>query len=189
METLTDLPWWLPTMLIVIGGYLAYNGNRKQDAKMRGIGGAVLVLAVGLMLVSYFLDSPMETVSKRSKQLVESVVKRDWQTMSSLLEKDASLLVYQGRDNIVAGAKASVDVVGLKSAYVLSVVAEPRGPRSFQVQMSCLSDQDRTGRATQTNWELVWVQTAEGWLVSEIRPLGGAGASPEDIGREMVRTR
>jgi hypothetical protein len=190
MQMLMDVPWWLPTILIVVGGYLAYDGNRRQDAKLRNVGLVVVLIAAGLTLVSYLADTPTEVVGKRTHQLVDAVENRDWPAFTKLLDAQVNLGPYQGRDMLVAGAKASVDAAGLKWANVLSMNVEPRGPKSFTVRMNCLSDQQRTARPVPSDWELTWIQTPEGWVVSEIKPLGsGAGASPEAIQREMVRAR
>lgn len=188
LDTLMDLPWWLPTTLIAVGGYLAYDGNRRQDGKLRTVGLLVIMVATALMGVSYAFDTPREKVTAGTRRTVDAIEKRDWATFTSLLDPQVGLAFYQGRDALVAGAKASTDAVGLRWANIVTLNVEPRGPRSFTVRMTCLSDQDRTGRPVSTDWELTWADTPQsGWVITEITPLGGSGAGPEAIEREMVR--
>src|SRR4051812_12349549 len=108
---LFDTPWWLPTLLVGVGIVLFWNGNRRQETKLRNIGLLLVAAAAGMMAVSYLVDTPLEKAVKQTKLLVNSVETSDWTAMRSILGANTQLsvlggpAVYESRDEIVDAAK------------------------------------------------------------------------------------
>jgi hypothetical protein len=171
---LFDAPWWLPTFLAGIGIYLFWTGNRRSEAKVRNAGLALLAAAIGVMLLSYFVDTPVEKAVKRSKALVYSVEKRDWATMKATLDPTVSLSVmgaqqlYVNRDELIHAAQKGVDQYGVKNIRVLSTTPEETGSL-ITITMTVMSEQDFTqGYPITTNWQFEWQQTGKEWSLVRI---------------------
>src|SRR5438477_1082041 len=128
-ELLFHTPWWLPASLIFVGVVLFWTGNRNGEGRVRNTGLLVLLAAILLMAVSYFVDTPLERAVRQSKALVASVQQRDWNRMKSILDPHTSVTVlnsfdvYNNRDQILAGAQDAVDHFGLKNVLITSTEA------------------------------------------------------------------
>src|SRR5437762_12188710 len=90
-DLLFDAPWWLPTGLAAMGIFLFWTGNRRQEAKVRNAGFGLILAAIAVVLLSYFVDTDVEKAVKRSKTLVYSVEKHDWATLRATLDPNVSL--------------------------------------------------------------------------------------------------
>src|SRR5690349_6550710 len=123
-EFLFHTPWWAPTALFFLGGFVFYSGNKRQERMTRNVGSAITVLAIALALVSYFVDTPIEKCTKRSKQLIYAVASRDWPKAESLLDPHCTLSVfnaltlYHNRDEMMKGAKAGMDRYDIKNVRI-----------------------------------------------------------------------
>ncbi|MEA2710278.1 MAG: hypothetical protein QOF78_2879 [Phycisphaerales bacterium] len=191
---LFDAPWWLPTTLAFLGIALFWNGNRRRETKVRNAG-LLFVLAAGLvLLVSHFVDTDVEKVTKQSKQLVYSVEKRDWATLKTILDPLTSLHVLGGaaevygtRDEIIAGAKKAVDQYGLKNVRILSTTPE-QTDTVINVTMTIMSEQEFTGgRPITTTWQFEWQQSGETWSLSRITNIKIGNMQGENAGRQFPR--
>src|SRR5213076_1165446 len=109
-----------------------------------------------LSLMSYFIDTDIEKVDKRTKLLVTSVNTRDWKTFESLLDPRIHFDRYESRDALVEGAKLTVDRIGLKSAKVTSMAAK-QDPLEITVDLDAISVQEATmDRPVPTSWRFEW---------------------------------
>src|SRR5437868_997147 len=88
---LFDTPWWLPTLLAGVGIVLFWNGNRRQETRLRNIGMALMGAAVLVCAISYLVDTDLEKCVKQSKQLAHDVEKQDWAGMKSMLDANATV--------------------------------------------------------------------------------------------------
>ena len=90
---LFETPWWLLVLFGGTGIYLLVSGNKCLHRPTRNAGFALIALAAGLTLVSWFVETDQEQVEKRSRQFVQAVEKEDWKTFQSLMQPDATLSV------------------------------------------------------------------------------------------------
>jgi hypothetical protein len=168
---LFDTPWWLLLLLLVAGAALWWSGNNRRDKTLRRVGLGVVLAGVVLAVVSWYFDTDVESVSKRTRQIVQAVDKRDWNTFSSLLDQRTSLPpTFNNRDKIVEGARRAADAIGLRSVRVFRLEAQKKDT-VIQVNFNVISEQDRGGGTTFTNWQFDWQNFGNGWKLDRITPV------------------
>jgi hypothetical protein len=187
-DLLFDTSWWLLVLLICGGIGIWYVGNTRLDAKIKWAGLAVLLLGIALALLSYFVDTDKEIVTKRTRQLVTSVVDRNWDAFASLLDPNTSFAnAYRNRGQIVDGAKKTVDLIGLKSASITSVEVT-QNDSVITVNLNAMSTQDATmDRPLPSSWRFDWQNTGSGWKLAEIEPLDGSQVKKDEILGRLAR--
>ena len=186
-DLLFDVPWWIPTVLIVVGVALAVSGNRRQISKTRNIGVAMIALAIGWSVMSYLVDTPKEKCQRQTRQFVQSVVDRDWKTFANLLAPDVQFQFagnpweIEGRDTLEQDVKTDVESIGLKSVNVTHVQAA-QNDRGITISIDVLSTQTETlERPLDSEWEMEWHWSGERWLLHDIRAVQVANLSADQI--------
>jgi hypothetical protein len=185
---LFETPWWLPTVVVVIGTVVFYTANKRREGKLRNAGLAVAALGVGLAVLSYFVDTDQERAVKRTRQLVASFEKKDWTTMRSLLHPRVSLgianvpmTLYNDRDQIVARAQDAAERYGFQSVNITSIDAR-QDQTLITVSLGVLSIQEQTaGRPIPSTWEFDWLESADGWSLYKIRAIQVANQQADQI--------
>jgi hypothetical protein len=172
-EMLFHTPWWLPTLIAGVGVVVFITGNRRTESRVRTAGLGIILLAILLAAVSYFVDTPLETAERRSNELVKAFEKADWPKMTSILDRSAVVKVldrniYTSRDDIIEAAKKAHQKYGFKSANVLSSSAT-QADTVITVNLTLLTEQDALGRTLNSRWEFEWQNTADGWMLVEVR--------------------
>ncbi len=154
-EWIANPSWYIVLVLALVGAGLLWQGNirQKKNLKLAGLGVAVLAMIIGAM--SYFLESPTEIVTRKTKELARSVDTRDWSAFEKLLDPKVRFWTYNGRDAMVAGASKSAEQVGVKNITV-SGVGVKHEPGVYIVDFSAVADVDVTGRRFPTNWRFYW---------------------------------
>ena len=185
---LFETPWWLPTVVIGVGAVIFYTANKRGEKKLRAAGLVVAALGVGLALVSQFVDTDEERAVKRTKQLVDSFEKKDWERMRGLLHPRVTLgianvpvTLYNDRDQIVARAQDAAERYGVQSITVTSLDAR-QDQTLITVSLTAYSVQEHTGgRPINSTWEFDWLQGADGWALYKIRAISVANQQAEQI--------
>jgi hypothetical protein len=192
---LFDTPWWLPTLLAGVGVILFWNGNRRQEVRLRNIGMLLMGAAVVLCTVSYFVDTDLEKCIKRSKQFAHDVEKQDWTDLKPMLDTNATVdvingpLIYTSRDAIVDGAKAAVDRYGVKNVRILSTESEQTSS-IITVRLAVLSDHDNAGVGTiNTGWQFEWRKLDGQWAIVHITNLKIGNQSGDAAGVHFPKPR
>jgi hypothetical protein len=192
---LFDAPWWLPTLLAFLGIALFWNGNRRQESKVRNAGLLFVLAAVLVLAVSHFVDTDLEKATKQSKDLVYAVEKRDWTTLGTILDPLTSLTVldsfqlYGTRPQIVDAAQRAVDEHGLKNVRILSVTPE-QTDTLINITMTIMSEQQATGgRPITTTWQFEWQQSGDTWALVRIINLSIGNLRGDQAARQFPRPR
>jgi hypothetical protein len=169
-------PWWLPAIIVAVGVALWFSGNRRTDKTLKRVGLGVLLVGVALAMVSYFVETKVERVTRRSRELVKSIVDRDWKKTESFLDPKAgfkaetalfSLPLLRNRDEILATAKQRVDQVNVTAATVTHIEVQDNGPL-LTASLTVFSTQERAGGLNRTDWQLAWEKTGDDWVVTDI---------------------
>jgi hypothetical protein len=186
-----DTPYWILGALAIVGVALFVMGNNRTDTQMRNIGLGVVAVGILMFLVSWIVDTSEEKCLKRTRQLVEAVEKRDWDTFNSLVLPRCRLTImnvpgvslYRNREEMLEGAKAGVEQYDLKTARIFS--SEVRSnPDYIAVDISVFSTQGQgIVQNLRTDWELDWQETENGWMCSEIIAKQIANQSGERVRR------
>jgi len=186
-DLLFDVPWWLPTLLAIIGIALLVSGNRRQKPRMREAGFALLGVAIAWAVVSYLVDTPKEICIKNTRRLVQSAVERNWSTFDGLMDRgvdfrfSGSSWEIKGRDALDAAFRADMNKIGLKSAHITHTEASENG-ETITVTMKVWSVQDITlDRPVDSAWQLDWRQSGGRWYLHEIRAVEVSGMAPEQV--------
>ncbi len=186
-------PWWLPTLLIGVGAVLFWNGNRRQESRVRNAGLLFVAVAVVLVTVSYLVDTDLEKATKQTKQLVRDVEERNWSDFKSILDPLASLQVfnagaiYNSRDEIVAGGQRAVDRYGVKNVRILSTTSE-QNDTLITITMTIYSEHEATmGHPITSTWQFEWQQTGDNWALSRIINVKIGNLSANQAGSQFPR--
>lgn len=189
---MTDLifatPWWLLGTLIVVGGVIFWSGNKRQQDTPRKIGIALIVLAILLKTLDFFVETDKEKVTRHTNELVTAVQKRDWPTFSSLMDDDVSLGTSNGticpnRDALVKLAKTDVENHNLAnlSAKVTAIQQDAIG---ITVDLDAFSEvSDSLGYSVPSSWKLTWDKTGNDWHLHEVTCLTIGNDNVNSIGQ------
>lgn len=192
-EMLFDPPWYLPAAIAVLGVYLFIRGNRRQDAKIRAVGGGVVLLAAALFVVGRVMDTDREIAENRSRQVVDAVEKHDWDALRSLLDPKSSVAtpngaVYSNRDLILTGAQLATEQYGVKNIRILSLTSR-QDDTLITVDIDVLSDQGFTGQPFPSSWQFEWQDLSGGWTLMRIVCLKIGNETGPDVGRQFPQAR
>jgi hypothetical protein len=173
IDLLFDQPWWLPTTIIIVGVALFISGNRRQVTRLRNSGAALVLAAVLLMLISFFVETDKEKCLRQTHELVNAVVAGDWTHFTSLLDPKVRLgimstTIYANRQDLLKGAQDGTQKYGLKAVHVLSIDAK-QTQSLITVDMKVITEQDfAEGHPLPSSWELEWQQTDSGWKMDRL---------------------
>jgi hypothetical protein len=194
-DLLFDVPWWIPTLLAVIGIALFLRGNAQQKSNVRTMGLAVFALAVGWFLLSYFVDTDKEKAQKGTKVLLQSVVDGDWTKFQSLLTPQASVTVLgqsagiTGAEEVKQMAKTGAETIHLTGASMRSSETEQDGA-FIQVKAQIVSIEEFPQAPTMpSTWQFTWENTPGGWRVREIQLIKLHDLTPDQMKQVMPKGR
>lgn len=192
-EWLFNAPLWLPICLTGIGLVLLYFGNLRREKPTMRLGLGLLVVAGLLALLGWLVTTDREAVELQTRRLVQSVRDRDFTTLASLMDEDVQLkavvTLYRGRGELVAGAQATLDRIGLRSVTILGMELQPAVGRRFEVFINALSEQDIAPYPMTTSWRIDFEPREQQWKVVTVEALVGRDGrvTPERIRERMVK--
>jgi hypothetical protein len=184
-DLLLDVPWWLFLSLAIIGGIVGYTGVTKRQKGSMYAGLLLILMALSLKAVSYFVETDKQICARQTAELVTCVQKRDWATFDSLLEDDVVLgtsaaPLVTGHRQLVDAAKEDTDRYKLTgvSARVSNVQQDATG---VIVDINASSDQTVLPGMSATvpsGWKLTWEKVGRQWMLHEITctKIGNSGA-------------
>jgi hypothetical protein len=190
-DLLLAVPWWLFISLIVVGVIVFWSGNNRGQKGPRLVGIALVLVALGLKTLSYFVETDKEKVERQTLELVQAVQKRDWSKFESLLDPDASLgtsigSIYPNSKALVDGAKYNCERYSLTnvSARVTGVQQDDAG---ITVDIDATSDQASSPYAIPSSWKLVWDHTGKEWRLHELIWLRLGNEKPDQMGHLLAK--
>jgi hypothetical protein len=188
MHDLLSPPWWLSVLVLIVGVILFYFGNANRKSAIRLAGAVVLLLAVVMFLLGYFVETDLEKTRRLTRELVAAVPAKNWVEMGSLLDPDATLAVasgqpiFSGRDNLIQGAKADTDRWTVKSVAISSIKSTQDGSGNILVDIDTFAEADNPmGQKVPSSWRFTWDKTGDEWHVHKIECTKLAGSSAADI--------
>ncbi len=192
VDLIFDQPWWLPTSIIILGIALFISGNRRQMLRLRNSGAALVIAALALILISFFVETDKEKCLRQTHELVNSVVANDWNKFTSLLDSHVSLglvstTIYTNQQQLLQGAQDGTQKYGLKAVHVLSIKAK-QTQFLITVDMNVMTEQDFTqGRPLPSNWELEWNRTDSGWKLDRLTCLRIDDLNLDEMNRQFPK--
>ncbi|HEY2588259.1 MAG TPA: DUF4440 domain-containing protein [Tepidisphaeraceae bacterium] len=187
-DLLFNVPWYLPTLLAIIGLALFVRGNRRQKPPVRTAGVAVIGLAILWGVVSYLVDTPKEICERQTREYVRAVADQDWKTFDRLMEPGVKFTAaangnweIAGRDTWAQDVKSGAQQIGLKSVVISDLRVAESGD-TITTTIRVYSTQDLTmDRPVDSDWELDWRPAGDKWLLHELRALRVTGASLDQV--------
>ena len=182
-DYLFDTPWWLPSSIAVVGAVVFSAANKRREFRLRTVGLLVVLLAVVLGVVSYFVDTALERAEKQTRAIVDAFEDKDWPKFRALLDRNTSLgilngaTLFRGNDQITEKASAASDRHGFRAVNVTSMQSR-QDQTLITVTIGLVSTQDMTAmRPVTSTWEFDYVESADGWHLNEVRAV--------EIGRQQ----
>jgi hypothetical protein len=192
-DLLFDTPWWLPVLIVAIGAFVFVSGNRNQQARTRNAGAGIIFLAVVIILLTIFVDTPKKIARRESAQLVQDAVSGNWTHFKTLLEADVTLRMlgssplYAGAGELTAGAQAGTERVHLKEAHIRSLQVAESGSL-VTTTMQILSEQDDPAAPMiDSSWQFDFEKTGNDWRIHEIRAVQIGQMSGDDAEQFMPK--
>lgn len=185
-----DPPIVILIALAVLGVALLFVSGRFAQKRIALVGAAVLLLAVGWLVVSEVVRTDTERALERTHAIVEATEDRDWQTFASLLDPKTGLPgKFANRDEFVAGAELTIDTIGLKTAGISSATVDDTEPGALLVDTTVYSTQSIDGgRPVKTAWRFRYVQTDAGLILERIESLPTSDAQGVDVNDFISRS-
>jgi len=187
-DLLFETPWYLPTLLVLVGITLFVIGNARVEARTRNWGLAVIGLAIVLMLVSWMVQTPKERAVEQTRQIVDAFEKRDWTKCASLLPQRVTVGLanypkakYGTKDELVKAAKTATDRDDYTAIHNLSINAQ-QNETQIAVYLDVISTQKITGgRPLTSSWEFDYTEAADGWGLDRITALRIANRPVDEV--------
>jgi len=188
VEIFFDLPWFIPAAVAIAGIAVFLWANARLRKRERTIGLGMVGLALLMTIVSYLIDTPRETVEKRTRMFVAAVVAKDGSAIGNLLASNAMAFAWDKQD-IIDGAMHYAEATGLSGARLLSLQGVKEGNALFSY-MTVWSQHTGTTSLPITDlnsqWKLEWIEEGDKWLIIEIVPLQIGQVSREAIERSYL---
>lgn len=169
------IPWWLFGGLIIVGLIVAWTGIKQRQKGPMYVGAVLILLAIGLKALSYFVETDKEKCEKQTIALVQSVEKKDWVKFESLLDDDVSLGTSAG--TLFANRKELIDGVETDSAkydpkdFTMSIAHSDQDPTGVTVDVDVAAQATfmmGMGTRVPTSWKLQWQREGKDWKLHEI---------------------
>lgn len=185
-DLLFSVPWYLPTLLAIVGLAVFVSGNRRQNPRVRTTGFALIGVAILWAVVSYLVETPKEICERQTRQYVRSVVERDWTTFNKLMEPDVrftdgSNWQINGRQTWADDVKTGADQIGLKGASITSLNVEESGAIVITTITVYSTQELAMDRPVDSEWQLEWRNSGGQWLLHELKPLRVSGTSLDQV--------
>ena len=167
-------PWWLPTLILIVGAVVFYVANNRQEVRTRAVGLAIACVGLLLALVSYAVDTDLEKAEKHTKQVVKAVDAKDWDKLKTLLDPSTSVgilnavTLYRGPDHIATKAREASERYGFQSVNVTGMTSR-QDQTLITIGIGVVSIQDAVGAPITSRWEFDYLQAQGGWYLNEIR--------------------
>jgi hypothetical protein len=189
-DLLFAVPWWLFISLIAAGCIVFWSGNNRNQNGPRMVGIGLVVIALLLKGISFFVETDKEKCERQTNELVKAVQSRDWSKFGSLLDPDVSLdtsvgSIFANSLALVDGAKADCERYNLTnlSARVTDVQQDATG---VTVDIDASSEMTASmGYSVPSSWKLIWDRTGKDWKLHEITCLRIGQEKPEQMAREI----
>ena len=88
VDLFADPPWYLPVLVALFAIVLLFQGNARQNARLKYVGVALAALAVVIIALGYFLESDREAVVRETREIIAAVNNRNWKDFSAHLDPE-----------------------------------------------------------------------------------------------------
>lgn len=179
LDYLFDVPWWLPTMLISVGGIVAFTGMQRLEKKVIRGGAAILLAGVLVGMISYFVDTDVEKAVRRTQQLVASASSKDWTTFQSLIDPQTSVYSLKGPTEVTAAAREMAERFNVDKARITGTEVTQK---DTVIVVSIRVYSEQRGMSALSDWRLEFQNQGLGWILYNVSAL-----SNEQINADRIR--
>jgi hypothetical protein len=173
MDYLLHMPWWVATLIAIVGLWLLVVGNRRSDKTLGRVGAAVLIAAVALGILGFFYLTPLQKAEARTKAIIHDVEQKNWTDLRSLLDDQTVVqavghVMAAGRDECVARVQKADDFYGVKSIWIMSTDGM-QTDTLITITVTVMSQQDYTGgQGVESTWQLDFQENESRWELEKI---------------------
>ena len=160
--------------IVAIGLFVFVTGNRNQQTQTRNAGAGIIFLAMLIVLLTIFVDTPKKIARRESAQLVQDAVNGNWTHFKTLLEAGVTLARPAHRrctptpTNSPPVARAGTERVHLKEAHIRSLQVTESGSL-VTTTLQILSEQDDPAAPMiDSSWQFDFQKTGNDWRIHEI---------------------
>lgn len=194
-DLLFDAPWWLPVAIGALGVFLFVSGNRRQQSAIQNAGAALFGLAILIVLLTNFVDTPKKIARRESESLVQAAVAGDWTKFNGLLAANADLrlmgspAMYDNASELTDAAKTGARSVHLREAHIRSLHVEQSG-QVVTASLELLTEQDEAAAPLiDSSWQFDFGKEGGGWRIREIRAINIGQMSEDEAATHLPRPR
>lgn len=186
-----ESPWALAVALLALAVGLFVAGGRRDQARLQWSSLVPLLAAVGVLAVSYAVETDRERIAGQTRALAEAVADPfDAEAMRSRLTEDVYLLGLGGRDVLMRVAERASERVRIRRYSVMDLRVHVQGARSGRSYIAVWADteggQRYPGGWFRTQWLLNWRKEADGeWRLSGVDRVFANGQNVEGELRQM----
>jgi hypothetical protein len=186
-EMVFDTPWWVLAALVGVALVLFFSANRRLDKTLRNVSFSILGIAAMLAVISFVVETDVERVTKRTRELVAAVDQRDWARLESLLDPKVHFAGWNGPKEISDQARFSAERFGFKGTNVTKI--EPmRTGTLITVDVTALTElESAMGRTIPSTWRLEWQNFGNDWTLLNIELLPDVTGTSERIRDAVAR--
>jgi hypothetical protein len=174
-----NFPWLIIILLFVAGVITMVIGNVQVKPRARTVGVLLTSLAVLFLAIRFMVDTDAEKAERRTRQLVETGDKQNWEGMKNLLDADTVVdgngkeqwPKFTGPAEISDAAKSMAVKAGLKTVYLMSLKTEQTGPSITVTVGAAIQMAEALDRPTLSQWEFDYRLDGTRWDLKTIRLL------------------
>lgn len=183
-DFLFDLPLWFPIVLLAVAVGVFVYGNNRSNARLRLASVGIVALTIGLITLSFLVDTFEEKCVKRTRAVIAAIDGKDWSTVRSLMNAQTNVVGLRGADQIAARGQELAEEFGLRQARILSTTTQPGLPGSIDVVV-VIQHEFNVPTPPVSNWVFQYEQRPDGILLGNIAP-GERDGTAAEMNKRLV---
>jgi hypothetical protein len=187
------IPWWLFGGLIIVGLIVAWTGIKQRQKGPMYFGTVLVLLAIGLKTLSYFVETDKEKCEKQTLEVIHTIELKDWDKFTGLLDDEVSLgtsagAIFPNRKSLIDGVEYDSGKYDPKD-FTMSIVHSEQDATGVTVDVDVAAQTTMMmgmGMRVPTSWKLLWQREGKDWKLHEIICTKIGNQSGNDMAREIA---
>jgi hypothetical protein len=191
-DLLFSPPWYLLSLVTIVGLVIAYLSNKRLDTRTRNMGLRIVAVAIVWFITGWLVETPKEAADAGMHRMVKAVVAADQQAMRRELAPEVALGSL-GRDEVVAFLASVSEEWGLKSITITGLDMEERGTEVVAT-LRVISQHDAAKLsgipALRSDFQVIFANHPQhspdtpAWQITQITPLKLGDTDIQEVARK-----